>query len=103
MDAIEHTASPFHYKVSGSDELIIPSPSAYSRVCSNLVTSFCVAVLKILDHPKVSDESNWGEQCIRNTSAEKAAWDFVAKNKSSMGWDLVNIGLKLSRPHLSRR
>ncbi|TFK47435.1 D-lactaldehyde dehydrogenase [Heliocybe sulcata] len=118
VDAIEHTASPFHFKASEPDELISPAVKGTVGILNSalkfgtnvkrvVVTSSCAAVLEILNHPKVFNESDWDEQCIRNvqekgkdsnpgdwyraskTLAEKAAWDFVAKNKSSIGWDLV--------------
>ncbi|KZT25504.1 D-lactaldehyde dehydrogenase [Neolentinus lepideus HHB14362 ss-1] len=118
VDAIEHTASPFHFKASHPDELLGPAVKGTVGVLQSalkfgtdvkrvVVTSSCAAVLQVVGDPKVFSKSNWNEQSIKaveekgkdahpgdwyrasKTLAEKAAWDFVAKNKASIQWDLV--------------
>ncbi|KAJ7599044.1 D-lactaldehyde dehydrogenase [Mycena floridula] len=118
VDAIEHTASPFHYRVNDPQDLIGPAVQGTvgilqsvvkngSKVKRIVVTSSCASVLSIHDEPKVFSESDWNEQAIKQveelgksapaqvvyraskTLAEKAAWAFVEKNKAEIGWDLV--------------
>ncbi|KAF8142891.1 NAD-P-binding protein [Mycena galopus ATCC 62051] len=120
VDAIEHTASPFHLQADEPDELIRPAihgtlgilrsalkhGSSVKRV---VVTSSCAAVLQVEPEPKTFSELDWNEQAPKEvtekgraasaitkyraskTLAERAAWDFVEKHKSEIGWDLVVI------------
>ncbi|THH17591.1 hypothetical protein EW146_g3264 [Bondarzewia mesenterica] len=118
VDLIFHTASPFHFNVTEPDELIVPATKGTVSILESakkygssvkriVVTSSCAAVIKPSATPAVWDETSWNEPAIeevkekgRNaqlismyraskTLAEKAAWEFVEKNKSSIGWDLV--------------
>jgi len=118
IDAIEHTASPFHFKASDPDELIIPAVHGTTRVLESalaygtsvkrvVVTSSCASVMQVQDTPRTFSEADWNDAAIQEvrakghaapnpakyraskTLAERAAWDFVEKNKGKIGWDLV--------------
>lgn len=121
VDAIEHTASPFHFNAEDPQELIGPaiqgtvgvlkSASQYGKSVKRIVvTSSCASVLTPgLPEPKVFTESDWNEHAIKlveekgkdapnsekyrasKTLAEKAAWKFYEENKSSVKWDLVTL------------
>ncbi|KAI0056657.1 D-lactaldehyde dehydrogenase [Artomyces pyxidatus] len=118
VDLVEHTASPFHFNVKEPDDLIVPavrgtvgileSVKKYgSNVKRVVITSSCAAVLKPSAEPAVWDESSWNDPAIEEvkekgagappmiiyraskTLAEKSAWEFYEKNKSTVGWDLA--------------
>jgi len=117
VDAIEHTASPFHFSAEEPEEIIAPavngtigvlkSALAISSVRRIVVTSSCAAVQSFLPEPKRFSEVDWNEQAIEEvkkkgkdssqidkyfaskTLAEKAAWDFYEANKAKVSWDLV--------------
>ena len=118
MDAIEHTASPYHFKAGDPDELIVPALHGTTRVLESVlahgtnvkrvvITSSVAAVLETQGTPRVFTEADWNEGSVvevrekgvhasqagkyraSKTLAEKAAWDFVEKNKGSIAWDLV--------------
>ncbi|KAJ7657253.1 hypothetical protein DFH06DRAFT_1197770 [Mycena polygramma] len=118
VDAIEHTASPFHLNADEPDELIVPAIHGTVGILKSalkhgksvkrvVVTSSCAAVLQVEPQPKVFSELDWNEQAPKEvaelgreaspiskyraskTLAERAAWDFVEKHKSEIGWDLV--------------
>ncbi|KAL6299277.1 NAD-P-binding protein [Sparassis latifolia] len=116
--AIEHTASPFHFNAVEPDELIGPAVNGTLSVLQSalkygsavkriVVTSSCAAVLTVSPEPHVFSELDWNNKSIKEveeqgrnalgaskyraskTLAERAAWDFVAKNKEQLSWDLV--------------
>ncbi|KAI0367236.1 NAD-P-binding protein [Pilatotrama ljubarskyi] len=121
VDAIAHTASPFHLKAVEPDDMIVPAVHGTLSVLKSaqihgtsvrrvVVLSSTAAVVRTNPHPETStvlDESSWNEeevaQCrekgrdatpvakyrASKTLAERAAWDFVEKNKGTLGWDLV--------------
>ncbi|KIK63983.1 hypothetical protein GYMLUDRAFT_40198 [Collybiopsis luxurians FD-317 M1] len=117
IDAIEHTASPFHFKADDPQELIGPAVNGTLSVLKSalrvssvkrvIVTSSTAAILSILPERKVFTETDWNEQAIEEvkqqgknasqfakyraskTLAEKAAWEFYNTNKASISWDLV--------------
>ncbi|KAF9813505.1 hypothetical protein IEO21_05542 [Rhodonia placenta] len=118
VDAIEHTASPFHFKAGEPDELIIPAVHGTTRVLESalahgsrvkriVVTSSCASVMQVQDTPRKFSEEDWNDAAIAEvrekgraasqpakyraskTLAERAAWDFVAKNKEKLTWELV--------------
>ncbi|KZT73629.1 NAD(P)-binding protein [Daedalea quercina L-15889] len=120
VDAIEHTASPFHAKADDPDELIVPAVQGTTRILESAlahgtnvkrvaITSSVAAVLQIQATPHVFTEADWndasivevrekgvqasqgGKYCASKTLAEKAAWEFVEKNKGKLGWDLVAL------------
>ncbi|CCM04264.1 uncharacterized protein FIBRA_06433 [Fibroporia radiculosa] len=118
VDAIEHTASPFHFKADDPDELIVPAVHGTTRVLESalaygtavkriVVTSSCASVMEAQEAPRVFSEVDWNNAAIAEvrekgraatqpakyraskTLAEKAAWEFVEKNKDKLTWDLV--------------
>jgi len=118
VDAIAHTASPFHMKADGPQELITPAVRGTVGVMQSalkhgqnvkriVVTSSCASVLEMLPTPKEFSEADWNNQAIRDieeqgrsapagakyraskTLAEKAAWEFHEKNKDKVKWDLA--------------
>lgn len=120
VDAIEHTASPFHLRATDPNELIVPAVRGTLSVLESarkhgkgvkrvVVTSSVAAVLDTLPHPHTFDETNWNttavEECetkgkdaspiamyrASKTLAERAAWDFVEKHKGSLPFDLVVV------------
>ncbi|CCM04261.1 uncharacterized protein FIBRA_06430 [Fibroporia radiculosa] len=118
VDAIEHTASPYHFKAGDPDELIVPALHGTTRVLESalaygtavkrvVITSSVAAVMRIEEQPLTLSEADWNDQAIvevrekgrgssqaakyraSKTLAERAAWEFVEKNKGAIGWDLV--------------
>ena len=118
MDAIAHTASPFHFKVVEPEELVVPAVHGTTGVLASalknapsvkriVITSSCAAVLTPAPDPRTFSEDNWNEASIvevkekgkdataiakyraSKTLAERAAWDFWNGHKSEVGWDLV--------------
>ncbi|KAI0260554.1 D-lactaldehyde dehydrogenase [Gloeopeniophorella convolvens] len=118
VDLVEHTASPFHFKATHPDDLIIPAVKGTvgilesvkkfgSSVKRVVITSSVAAVLRVTTEPATFDESSWNEPAIQEinekgaasppwtiyraskTLAEKAAWEFYEKSKPSISWDLV--------------
>ncbi|KAJ7662725.1 D-lactaldehyde dehydrogenase [Mycena polygramma] len=117
VDAIEHTASPFHFKVDDPAELLEPaikgtvgileSARKYGTFTERIVvTSSTAAVVNMSTEPQVLSELDWNQQSVQEveqkgraalnlhkytaskTLAERAAWDFVNKYKAKIGWDL---------------
>ncbi|KAE9387892.1 D-lactaldehyde dehydrogenase [Gymnopus androsaceus JB14] len=120
VDAIEHTASPFHFKADDPQELINPAVHGTLSVLKSalrasgsirrvVVTSSTAAILEQLPEPKLFSEADWNNQAIEEvekngreanqsakyraskTLAEKAAWDFYNSNKANLSWDLVTL------------
>ncbi|KAJ7490816.1 D-lactaldehyde dehydrogenase [Mycena latifolia] len=117
VDAIEHTASPFHFNADDPAELfepaikgtvgILESALKYGKSVKRVVvTSSTVAVMNLSTEPQVLDELSWNDDAVRDveekgrasaarvkygaskTLAERAAWDFVKQHRSEIGWDL---------------
>ncbi|KAF8209093.1 hypothetical protein K438DRAFT_2012400 [Mycena galopus ATCC 62051] len=120
VDAIEHTASPFHLQADDPEELIRPAIEGTVGILKSalkhgttvkrvVVTSSCAAIFQQDPEPKTLSELHWNEQAPREvaekgratpavtkyraskTLAERAAWEFVEKHKTEIGWDLVVI------------
>ncbi|GJE86762.1 NAD dependent epimerase/dehydratase family protein [Phanerochaete sordida] len=120
VDAIEHTASPFHFKASHPSEMVDPAVAGTLSVLKSalrhgaavrrvVVTSSVAAVLTPdPEHVRHFSEADWNEHSVREiekgsaaspgdmylaskTLAERAAWQFVAENKGAVGFDLVTI------------
>jgi nucleoside-diphosphate-sugar epimerase len=120
VDAIEHTASPFHYKADDPNELIRPAISGTRSVLVSalkygsdvkrvVITSSCASVLDVLTEPKVFSEKDWNQSSAREceekgrnapqatkyraskTLAERAAWQFVEENKDQLKFDITCI------------
>ncbi|KAI0827010.1 NAD-P-binding protein [Trametes gibbosa] len=118
IDAIEHTASPFHFKADDPDELIGPAVHGTTGILKSalkygtavkriVVTSSCAAVLTVGTTPRVYSEENWNEGSVNEvreqgraatqpakyraskTLAERAAWAFVQDAQGGLPWDLV--------------
>ncbi|KAH9166716.1 D-lactaldehyde dehydrogenase [Lactarius sanguifluus] len=120
IDAIAHTASPFHYNAIDPDELIVPAVQGTTSILNSalkhgtgvkrvVLTSSVAAVRE--DHPtrREYDETSWNNAAVAavaskgsaagpvmiylasKTLAERAAWEFVAAHKAEIAWDLVVI------------
>ncbi|THU98022.1 D-lactaldehyde dehydrogenase [Dendrothele bispora CBS 962.96] len=118
MDAIEHTASPFHFHADDPQELIIPAVKGTTGILESalkhgqsvkriVITSSTASIVRVTTSPTTFSENDWNEPAIKEveekgrnasnpakyraskTLAEKAAWDFYTKNKSQVPWDLV--------------
>ena len=105
VDAIAHTASPFHFKVVEPEELVVPAVHGTTGVLASalknapsvkriVITSSCAAVLTPAPDPRTFSEENWNEASIvevkekgkdataiakyraSKTLAERAAWAF---------------------------
>ncbi|KAF7332838.1 D-lactaldehyde dehydrogenase [Mycena venus] len=117
VDAIEHTASPFHFQADDPAELLEPAIKGTVGILESarkhgksvkriVVTSSCAAVMNISTTPQVLSEADWNDQAVREveekgrsasngakyrtskTLAERAAWDFAKKYKDEIGWDV---------------
>ncbi|KAJ7076683.1 D-lactaldehyde dehydrogenase [Mycena belliarum] len=117
VDAIEHTASPFHFQADDPAELLEPAIKGTVGILESarkygtsvkrvVVTSSCAAVLNISPEPQFLSELDWNDQAVKEveeqgrgasaaskyraskTLAERAAWDFVKKYKDEIAWDL---------------
>ncbi|KAJ3485302.1 hypothetical protein NLI96_g5061 [Meripilus lineatus] len=120
VDAIEHTASPYHYGADDPAELIQPAikgtvgilKSAMrcgSSVKRIVITTSTAAVVRPTQEPLLFNEDDWNNDSIRQveeegvnapgyikyfaskTLAEKAAFEFYNENRDSVKWDLVTI------------
>ncbi len=118
LAAVLHTASPFHFNFSDAQtELIDPAVNGTTGILRGIkkhaphvrrvvVTSSFAAILdasKTLDHGTVYTEKSWNpntaQDAVENkmagyrvskTLAERAAWDFVAKEKPAFDLATVN-------------
>ncbi|KAK0199490.1 D-lactaldehyde dehydrogenase [Desarmillaria ectypa] len=117
VDAIAHTASPFHMNAVDPQELIGPAVKGTAGMLASalkngssiqriVVTSSCASVLHVSPEPKIFSEIDWNEQSIKEveeqgkdasgivkyraskTLAEKAAWELYKNHKSEINWDL---------------
>ncbi|KAH8995081.1 hypothetical protein EDB86DRAFT_2804906 [Lactarius hatsudake] len=120
VDAVAHTASPFHYNAIEPDELIIPAVRGTTSILNSalkhgtsvrrvVLTSSVAAVREVAPTPRDYDETNWNNAAVATveskgsaagpgmiylaskTLAERAAWEFVAAHKAELAWDLVAI------------
>jgi nucleoside-diphosphate-sugar epimerase len=120
VDAIAHTASPFHFAAEDPQEILHPAINGTLSVLKSalkngpgvkriVITSSCAAVLSDFPEPKVFTELDWNEQAIDDikkngkdatnsnkymaskTLAERAAWNFVTDNKAQISWDLTTL------------
>ncbi|KAG8910072.1 methylglyoxal reductase (NADPH-dependent) gre2, partial [Tulasnella sp. 408] len=130
VDAVQHTASPFHFKADDPKELIEPAVHGTVGVLESIkkyapgvkrvvITSSVAAIVYDKGREGVTyDESDWNtespkeiEEKGRNAAglhkyraskvlAERAAWDFVEKNKESVAFDLVTVNPPMVRDTL---
>ncbi|KAF9791249.1 NAD(P)-binding protein [Thelephora terrestris] len=119
VDAIAHTASPFHYEADDPNELIVPAINGTRGILKSAHKSTTIKRIVILsstaaigntpDSEKVYTEEDWNDAAIdavekhgkgasggekysaSKTLAEKAAWDWYNDNKASVKWDLTTI------------
>ncbi|KAH9057429.1 D-lactaldehyde dehydrogenase [Lactarius vividus] len=120
VDAIAHTASPFHYNAIEPDELIVPAVRGTKSILNSalkhgtsvkriVLTSSVAAIREEAPTPRDYDETSWNNAAVAKvtsqgsaagpvtiylaskTLAERAAWDFVAAHKAELAWDLVAI------------
>ncbi|KAF8999638.1 hypothetical protein BDQ17DRAFT_1410630 [Cyathus striatus] len=118
VDAIEHTASPFHTNADDPQELIKPAVQGTIGILESarkfgtsvkriVVTSSSVAIMTPPTKPTIFSEKDWNEESPKEierlgkdaaawhkyraskTLAEKAAWDFYNKYKSEVSWDIT--------------
>ncbi|KAI0690651.1 NAD(P)-binding protein [Cerioporus squamosus] len=118
VDAIAHTASPFHHRADDPSEVIVPAVQGTLGVLNSalkhgssvkriVITASVASILEHPTEPRVFSEKDWNERAIREvnekgraadnndkycaskTLAERAAWDFHAKHKGEVQWDVV--------------
>ncbi|KAF7296278.1 hypothetical protein HMN09_01097100 [Mycena chlorophos] len=119
VDAIEHTASPFHFQADDPADLIIPAVKGTVGILESarkfgpavkriVVTSSVAAVMNNSTAPVTTlTEADWNDGSVKaveekgrdapnalkyrasKTLAERAAWKFAEDHKSEIGWDLV--------------
>lgn len=113
FDAVLHTASPFHLNIEHPKELLEPAIKGTTGILQAVkrfapsvkrvvVTSSFAAMLNAAHHPKTYEEAIWNpitwDEALLNAGnayraskvfAEKAAWDFVEKEKPS--FDIVTL------------
>ncbi|KAG9223409.1 hypothetical protein CCMSSC00406_0007596 [Pleurotus cornucopiae] len=53
--------------------------------------SYEVNIIRIFPEPKVFSELDWNKQCVEQTLAERAAWEFYETHKAEITWDVVVI------------
>jgi len=119
-DAVEHTASPFHFKADDPQELIRPAVQGTVGILESIrknapgvkrvvITSSVASIVYDKGNGVTYDESEWNNQSPKEVEskgketpgvhkyraskvlAERAAWEFVEKNKASVAFDLVAI------------
>ncbi|KAH8102192.1 NAD-P-binding protein [Cristinia sonorae] len=120
VDAIQHTASPFHLNGTHPDDLIVPAVEGTRTILRStlrhgtdvkrfIITSSCSAIEELLPDPQVYTEDDWNTQSVKEveekgvnasashvyraskTLAEREAWKFVEEHKNEIKWDLVAI------------
>ncbi|KAJ7618767.1 D-lactaldehyde dehydrogenase [Roridomyces roridus] len=123
VDAIAHTASPFHFAANDPAELSEPavngtvemleSARKYGRNVKRIViNSSAVAMLTAKDEPL--DEYDWNNGAVQAVTengavagnfdkysnskvlAERSAWEFFDKYKNEIGWDIVALNPPLT-------
>lgn len=113
FDAVIHTASPFHFNIQHADELLEPAVQGTTGILKAIkasaptvkrvaITSSFASIINAANHAKVYSEEIWNpvtrEQAsvdnatayrASKTLAEKAAWEFVEKEKP--GFELSTL------------
>lgn len=119
VDAIEHTASPFHFSPSNPAEFITPAVAGTGSVLQSallhgndtvkriVITSSCASVLTPDGVQRVYSEADWNEYSVKQvetkgsqapgheiyraskTLAERAAWQFAENNKGKANFDIA--------------
>lgn len=120
VDAVAHTASPFHFQVTHPDDLLIPAVKGTTGILESIlkygnnvkrvvVTSSNAATYNLEGDGYVITEKDWNVHDPKvvaeegkdaragtvyrasKTLAERAAWEFVEKHKGEIKFDLVTI------------
>ncbi|KAH6904343.1 D-lactaldehyde dehydrogenase [Coprinopsis sp. MPI-PUGE-AT-0042] len=120
VDAILHTASPATLATKNPRDVIEPAVNGTVNVLKSalnagsglkrvVITSSIAAMASLPPPEGTFSEMDWNDAAIKHveekgesadpnivycaskTLAEKAAWDFVKKNKEKISWDLVAI------------
>lgn len=120
VDAIQHTASPFHVKSKTPDDVIVPAVQGTLTILNSaakhgdtvkrvVITSSFAAVEEFYDEVRTYTEDDWNEQGPRRVQeegndcppgvmyaaskslAEKAAWKWAEEHKGQVAFDLVTI------------
>ncbi|KAJ7311769.1 hypothetical protein DFH08DRAFT_897584 [Mycena albidolilacea] len=118
VDAIAHTASPYHFHADDPAELLEPAIKGTISILESarrygtavkrvVVTSSTAAVQYDSPNPRVFSELDWDDPAVEEvekkgraasnvnkyraskTLAERAAWDFVKTHQSTLKWDLA--------------
>ncbi|KAJ7479138.1 hypothetical protein FB451DRAFT_1086612 [Mycena latifolia] len=119
VDAVEHTATPTNFNdegdaiisgaIKGTVGILQSTLKHGTSVKRVVITSSCAAIRQASQdsEPKTLSEIDWNEQAEKEaaelgreapvwtkyraskTLAERAAWEFVEKHQSEIGWDLV--------------
>lgn len=117
LDAVVHTASPFHYNaqdnkrdmldpaINGTTGLLDTVQKRAKSVTKVVITSSFAALSNVKNPPAIYDENSWNPITIeealttKNTQvaysaskklAEKAAWDFVKREKPTWTLTVLN-------------
>ncbi|KAF9647543.1 NAD(P)-binding protein [Thelephora ganbajun] len=119
VDAVAHTASPFHFEADDPNELFIPAINGTKGILQSarksttikriVILSSTAAISNAPNPGKVYTEEDWNDVAIKAVEehgkaasgdekysaskmrAEKAAWDWYNTNKASVEWDLTTI------------
>ncbi|KAI5992204.1 hypothetical protein EDD15DRAFT_2272940 [Pisolithus albus] len=120
VDAVAHTASPFHFNAHRPEELIEPAVKGTVGVLQSVlkhgtsvkrivITSSVAAILRDEPTPVTFTENDWNQQSLdlvnelgekapnmvkyraSKTLAEKAAWKFVEDHKREINWDVTTL------------
>ncbi|KAJ7149106.1 NAD(P)-binding protein [Mycena filopes] len=94
VDAIAHTASPFHFQANEPAELIEPavkgtvgilgSARKYGKSVKRVVvTSSCASVLSVLPTPKTFSEEDWNDGAVAEVKEKGAAASAASKYRTS--------------------
>lgn len=120
VDAVAHTASPFHFNAHRPEELIEPAVKGTVGVLQSVlkhgtsvkrvvITSSVAAIVRDEPTPVTFTENDWNQQSLdlvnelgekapnmakyraSKTLAEKAAWKFVEDHKREIDWDVTTL------------
>ncbi|KAJ7844935.1 NAD(P)-binding protein [Mycena olivaceomarginata] len=118
VDAIAHSASPYHFHADDPGEWLEPAIKGTISILESarrfgtavkrvVVTSSTAAVQYDSPNPRVFSELDWDDPAVEEvekkgraasnvnkyraskTLAERAAWDFVKTHQSTLKWDLA--------------
>ncbi|CCM04251.1 uncharacterized protein FIBRA_06418 [Fibroporia radiculosa] len=120
VSAIVHTASPVYIEDEDPDKMIVPGVKGTVRVLESALangssvqrivyTSSSGSVLQLENMHRTYSEADWNDAavetvkekgyaasqmskyCASKTLAERAAWEFVEKNRNRIDWDFVAL------------